>query len=100
MVPIGTGSPIEAVPIRHEESAVTVQLSTVTVTIPTGTGPTEPQHPSSFRGQSISIIQDGGLSLSISASFYASKKTFKLLSLLSGWGRWVNGLLLLVRRDR
>lgn len=99
MVPVGARSSIEAVTIRHEEGAVTARLGTALgpVTIPAGTGPTEPQRP---RGQRISIIQDGGFSLSISGSLYASEKTFKLLSFLSGWGRWANGLFLAVRMDR
>lgn len=99
MVPVGAGSPIEAVTIRHEEGAVTAGLGTALgpVTIPAGTGPIQPQRP---RGQRISVIQDGSFSLSVTVSLYASEKTFKLLSLLSGWGRWANGLLLAVRVDR
>lgn len=99
MVPIGARSPIEAVTIRHEERAVTARLGTALgpVTITAGTGTIEPQRP---RGQGISIIQDGGFSLSISVSLYASEKTFKILSLLSGWGRQANGFLLAVRMNR
>lgn len=99
MVPVGARSPIEAVTIRHEECAVTARLGTALgpVTVPAGTGPIEPQRP---RGQRISIIQDGGFSLSISISLYASEKTFELLSLLSGRGWRANGLLLAVRVNR
>ncbi len=98
MMPVGPWSTIKAVAIRHEEGAVTARLGTALgpVTIPAGTGPIELQRP---RGQRISIIQNGGFSLSISVSLYASKKTFKLLSLLSGWGRQANGLLLSVGMD-
>lgn len=98
MVSISARGPIEAVTIRHEESAFTARLSTALgpVTIPAGTGPTEPQR---ARGQRI-IIQDGGLSLSISVALDAAKKTFELLSFLSGWGWRTNGLLLAVRMDR
>lgn len=101
MVPIGAGSPIEAVAVGHEEGAVAAGLSTALgpVTIPTGTRPTQPQRPVWLRRQGISIIQDGGLPLSVSASFYASKETVKLLSFLPG-RRWTNGLLLVVRMDR
>lgn len=97
-MPVGARSPIEAVAIRHEECAVTAGLGTALgpVTIPAGAGPIEPQRP---RGQRISIIQDGGFSLSILVSLYASEKTFELLSLLSGWGRQANGLLLAVRMN-
>lgn len=101
MVPIGAWSPVEAVTIGHEEGAVTARLGTTLgpVTIPAGTGPAQPQCPTSVRRQRISIIQDGGLSLSIPVSLYASKKTLKLLSLLSGWGHWANGLLLALWMD-
>lgn len=97
-MPVGARSPIKAVTIRHEESAVTAGLGTALgpVTIPAGTRTVELQRP---RRQRISIIQDGGFSFSISTSLYASKKTFEVLSLLSGWGRQANGLLLVVRMD-
>lgn len=102
MMPVGAWSPVEAVTIRHEEGAVAARLGTAlgSVTIPAGTGPTEPQRPSSLRGQRISIIQDGCLSLPILVSLYASEKTLKLLSLLSGWGQRANGLLLALGVDR
>lgn len=102
MVPVGAGSPIEAVAVRHEEGAVAARLGTALgpVPIPAGAGPAQPQRPSSLRGQGISVIQDGGLSLSIAVSFYASEEMLKLLSLLSGWGRRANGLLLAVRIQR
>lgn len=99
MVPVGTRSPVEAVTVRHEESAVAAGFSTVlgSVAIPAGTGPTEPQR---ARGQRVAVIQDGGFPLSISVSLYASKKTFELLSFLSGWGGWwANGFILAVRMD-
>lgn len=102
MMPISAGSPIEAVTIRHEKSAITARLSTALrpVTIPTGAGPTKPcQRPISLRGQRISIIQYGRLSLSISVSFDATKQTFQLFSLLSGW-RWrANRILLAIRMN-
>lgn len=98
MVSVGARSTIEAVTIRHEEGASTARLSTALgpVTIPAGTGPTEPQR---TRGQRI-IIQDGSFSLSISGALDAAKKTFKLLSFLSAWGWRANGLLLALRMDR
>lgn len=101
-MPIGPRSPIEAIAIRHEEGAVTPWLSTALrpVTIPAGTRPTEPQRASSLRLNRISIIQNGGLPLSISVSLYASKKTLKLLPFLSGGRWWANGLLLVVWMDR
>lgn len=98
MVPVGPRSPVEAVTVRHEESAVAAGFGTAlgSVAIPAGAGPTEPQ---SARGQGVSVVQDGGFPLSISGSLYASKKTFELLSFLSGWGRWANGFFLAVRMD-
>ena len=102
VVPVGARSPIEAVTVRHEESTVTTRLSTALGPVPVsaGTRPTEPQCPGSFRGQGISIIQDGSLSLPIPVSLYASKKTCEVLSLLSGRRRRTNRLLLAVRMDR
>lgn len=98
MVPIGARSSVEAVTVRHEESAVAAGFGTALgpVAVPAGTGPAEPQR---ARGQRVPVIQDGGLPLSISGSLYASEKTFQLLPFLSGWGRWANGLFLAVRMD-
>lgn len=102
MVPIGAGSPIEAVPIRHEEGAVAAGLGAALgpIPVPAGTGPAEPQRPGSLGGQRISVVQDGGLSLSVSVSLYASEETLKFLSFLSGRRRRADGLLLAVRVDR
>lgn len=99
---VGPWSPIEAVAIRHEKGAVASWLCTALrpVTIPAGTRPTEPQRARSLRLNRISIIQNGGLSLSISASLDAAEKTFKLLPFLSGGRRRTIGLLLMVWMDR
>lgn len=99
MVPIGAWSPIEAVTIGHEEGTVTARLSTPlgSIAVPAGTGPIKPQ---CSRWKRIAIIQDGRFSFSISVSLDASEKTFKLLSLLSGWGRRADRLLLVLRMDR
>lgn len=50
MVPIGAGSPIEAVTIGHEEGAVAAGLGAALgpVTVPAGTRPTESQRPGSL----------------------------------------------------
>lgn len=98
MVPVGARSSVEAVTVRHEESAVAAGFGTAlgSVAIPAGTGPTEPQ---CARGQRVSIVQDGGFALSISGSLYASEETFKLLSFLSGWGWRADGFFLAVGMD-
>lgn len=101
VVPVGAGSAIQAVTIRHEEGAVTPRFRTALgpVTVAARTRPVEPQRARSLRRQRISIIQDGGLSLSIPVPLYPSQKTFKLQSFLSGWGQRANRLLLALRMD-
>lgn len=86
---------IEAVAVRHEEGAVTARFGTAlgAVTIPARTRPTEPQCPTSLRGPRISIIQNGGLSLSVWVPLDPSEETFKFLPLLPGRGRGTDRIL-------
>lgn len=101
MMAVGARGSIEAVAVRHEEGAVTARLSTVlrAVTVPARTRPTEPQRPTSLRGPRISVVQNGGLSLSVWVPLDPSEETFEFLPLLPGGGQGADRLLRVVGMD-